>query len=152
MKKLKDIINELNYIKMYNGEILYSFSNLYSFLYDMKDEFIEVEDCILLPNYIYDNKRFEPYWLELKICLVDKLDFEKYILKRTEYLNFEDISKDIIDFHKNLYIEALKDKNMIPKEKLNKYIQYLFNIQEIREYAKKIFNEFDKENLYFLYY
>lgn len=63
----------------YAGEIFINLQELDNLLKtNLK---IEMEECIITPYYIQDNKRMELYQYEF--CCTDEIDFEEYILKLT---------------------------------------------------------------------
>lgn len=83
----------------YAGEIFINLQELDNLLKtNLK---IEMEECIITPYYIQDNKRMELYQYEF--CCTDEIDFEEYILKLTGKEKKEDISEDVICLRKNCF-------------------------------------------------
>ena len=88
----------------YAGEIFINLQELEDLL---KTDFkLEMEECLITPYYIQDNKRMELYQYEF--CCTDESDFEKYILKLTGKEKIEDISEDILWLRKNAFQHVTK--------------------------------------------
>ena len=91
----------------YAGEI---FINLQELAALLKTGFkLEMEECLITPYYIQDNKRMELYQYEF--CCTDEFDFEKYILKLTGKKKIGDISEEIRCLRKNAFLHVLNRKD-----------------------------------------
>lgn len=83
----------------YAGE---TFINLQELDNLLKTDFrIEMEECLITPYYIQDNKRMELYQYEF--CCTSEYDFEGYILKLTGKEKIEDISEEICCLRRNCF-------------------------------------------------
>lgn len=125
---------------VFSGE---KFVNLYDFYNVLKSNIgkqIEMEECLITPYYIQNNKRMELYQYEFCIC--NEYNFEDYILKLTGKSNFEDIPEEIISLRKICF--ARIDEN----NKLFDYLNFLFENQELRREVEQIFDNFSELNLY----
>lgn len=152
MKYLQAVIQSLNVKELPNGEILYKFSDFYDAIKKICEEDIETDDCIITPYYIFEERRLELYEYELNIRLVDKYDFEQYLMSKTGKIKADDISKDVICLHRNCYYEILKTEGKISAKKIGKYIEYLYNNNNLKNQVQKMFGRFDTQNLMFEFY
>ena len=71
----------------YAGEIFVNLQELNELL--KMDFKIEMEDCLITPYYIQDNRRMELYQYEF--CCTNELEFQQYILKLTGKEKIEDV-------------------------------------------------------------
>ena len=78
MKSMQNIIQSLNVAERFNSEVLYSFIEFQKVIQRMGDDYIETDDCIITPYYVFDGKRMELYEYKLYIHLVNTPNFEKY--------------------------------------------------------------------------
>ena len=152
MKDIQDILRSLNVKNVITGETLYSFIEFRRVMEELCDENIQIHDCIITPYYFSKGIRMELYEYELNIRLVEKLDFEKYLLTKTGKRKVKDISKDVVSLQKNCYIELLKTNCEISKKRIQKYIDYLYNNNDLKNQVKQTFGVFNKENLLFEVY
>ena len=109
-------------------------------------------DYLITPFYVKERMRYELYAYELYIDIVEKKDFNKYLLKYTSKKSIEEIPKDIIDRHKNCYIDLLKGEYLEIKRLLN-YIEYIFTSEEIKKGIEIVFSEScNNNNIFFAVY
>ncbi|MEG0523642.1 MAG: hypothetical protein RR516_07185 [Erysipelotrichaceae bacterium] len=148
-----NIKEELKKLKIYtiSNEELYKFSEFEKNLQLINFETFESDDCILTPYYIDNNKIYELYAYELNVRIVDESDFESYVKKITGKERIEDVADEIIELHKNCYIEITASKSL-PKRALQEYISYSKKSKQIKSEIQKMFSYFDKDNLYFEVY
>lgn len=144
---------ELKKLKIYtiSNEELYKFSEFEKNLQLIKFEIFESDDFILTPYYIDNNRIYELYAYELNVHIVDKSDFEGYVKRLTGKERIEDVADDIIELHKNCYLE-ITDNKILPKRALQEYVSYLQNSKQVESEIQKMFSYFDKDNLYFEVY
>lgn len=144
---------ELKKLKVYtiSNEELYKFSEFEKNLQLINFETFVSDNFILTPYYINNNKIYELYAYELNVHIVDKSNFESYVKRITGKKRIEDISDEIIELHKNCYLE-ITDSKSLPKRALQEYISYLQNSKQIESEVQKMFSYFDRDNLYFEVY
>lgn len=152
MKNLLNIVRELKGIRLPNDEILYSLEELRKTLDTMKENVLEVEDCVITPYYFYEGKRVELYEFEFNIRLVNTPDFNRYILSKTGKTQIKDIPEEVIFQQKNCYQEVVKTDNKLSKDRIQQYIQYLYDNKALKKEIQKIFGKFDKEKILFEFY
>ena len=147
------IKEELKKLRVYtiSNEKLYKVSEFEEILQSVSFDIFESDDIILTPYYIANNKVYELYAYELNVRFVDKTDFENYLKKITGKARIEEIADEIIELHKNCYLEIIDDKKL-PKKALQEYISYLQSSKQLRAEIQKVFSTFDKGNLYFEVY
>lgn len=148
-----NVKEELKKLKIYtiSNEELYKFSEFEKNLQLINFETFESDDFILTPYYIDNNRIYELYAYELNVHIVDKSDFEGYVKRITGKERIEDVADEIIELHKNCYLEIIDGKSL-PKRALQEYISYLQNSKPIESEIQKIFSDFNKDNLYFEVY
>lgn len=147
---LKEELKKLEIYTISNEE-LYKFSEFEKNLQLTNFEIFESDDFILTPFYIDNNRIYELYAYELNVHIVDKSDFEGYVKRITGKERIEDVADDIIELHKNCYLE-ITDNKSLPKRALQEYISYLQNSKQVESEIQKMFSHFDKDNLYFEVY
>lgn len=126
----------------YAGEIFINLQELDDLLKtDLK---LEMEECLITPYYIQDNKRMELYQYEF--CCTDESDFEKYILKLTGKEKIEDISEEILCLRKNCFSTCDEPDG------LTDFLKFLLDNKTLREEIKKVFGHYSVENLYAVVY
>lgn len=126
----------------YAGEIFINLQELYNLL---KTDFrIEMEECIITPYYIQDNKRMELYQYEF--CCTDEFDFEEYILKLTGKEKIEDISEEIC------YLRRICFSTCDEPDGLVEFLKFLFNNKTLQEEIKNVFGDYVVGNLYAVMY
>ncbi|MBQ8260751.1 MAG: hypothetical protein IJZ00_00505 [Lachnospiraceae bacterium] len=126
----------------YAGEIFINLQELDNLL---KTDFrIEMEECLITPYYIQDNKRMELYQYEF--CCTDEFDFEEYILKLTGKDKIEDISEEIFCLRKNCFSTCDEPNGLAD------FLKFLFDNKTLKEEIKKVFGYYIAENLYAVIY
>lgn len=126
----------------YAGEIFINLQELDNLL---KTDFrIEMEECLITPYYIQDNKRMELYQYEF--CCTDEFDFEEYILKLTGKDKIEDISEEICCLRKNCFSTCDEPNGLAD------FLKFLFDNKTLKEEIKKVFGYYIAENLYAVIY
>lgn len=125
---------------IFSGEVFINLSDFNNVLKSDIGKQIEMEECLITPYYIQDNKRMELYQYEFYLC--NECDFEDYILKLTGKRNFKDIPKEIISLRKICFAK-INEHNKIPD-----YLNFLFENQELRREVEQIFGDFNEVNLY----
>lgn len=126
----------------YTGEILINLQELYNLL--MTDFSIEMEECIITPYYIQDNKRMELYQYEF-YC-TDKLDFEDYILRLTGKEKIEDVSEEVFYLRRNCFSMCKEPSGLAD------FLKFLFQNKILKEEVKQAFGSYAVENLYAVVY
>ncbi len=126
----------------YAGEIFINLQELDNLL---KTDFrIEMEECLITPYYIQDNKRMELYQYEF--CCTGELGFEEYILKITGKKKIEDISEEIYCLRRNCF-STCDEPN-----KLADFLNFLFENKTLKKEIEQVFGEYIEENLYAVVY
>ena len=126
----------------YAGEIFINLKELDDLL---KTDFkLEMEECLITPYYIQDNKRMELYQYEF--CCTDEFDFEKYILKLTGKEKIEDISEGIRCLRKSCFLTCDKLGGLID------YLKFLLDNKTLKKEMEKVFGHYSVENLYAVVY
>ncbi len=126
----------------YAGEIFINLQELDNLL---KTDFrIEMEECLITPYYIQDNKRMELYQYEF--CCTSELDFEEYILKLTGKQKIEEISKEIYCLRKKCFSTCDEPNG------LAYYLKFLLDNKHLKKEIKKVFGDYIVENLYVVVY
>lgn len=126
----------------YAGEIFINLQELDNLL--KTDVRIEMEECLITPYYIQDNKRMELYQYEF--CCTGEFDFEEYILKLTGKDKIEDISEEICCLRKNCFSTCDEPNGLAD------FLKFLFDNKRLREEIKKVFGDYIAENLYAVIY
>lgn len=140
-------ITEINTIVKHiiiSGEIYIALSDLISYLNSDDGKQIELEECLITPFYLYENKRMELYQYEF--CMTNEYNFEDYITKLTGKKNYEEIPREIIELRK-ICFSRVSEQN-----KINKYLKYIVDNQDIKSEVEQVFDNFDKANLYVTVY
>lgn len=126
----------------YAGEIYINLQELDNLL---KTDFrIEMEECLITPYYIQDNKRMELYQYEF--CCTGEFDFEEYVLKLTGKDKIEDISEEICCLRKNCFSTCDEPNGLAD------FLKFLFDNKTLKEEIKKVFGYYIAENLYAVIY
>lgn len=138
-------ITEINTIiksVAYNGEI---FINLQELHHLLKTDFrIQMEECIITPYYIQDDKRMELYQYEF--CCTNEVDFEEFILKLTGKEKIRDISEEIRYLRRKCFSTCDEPNG------LSDFLTFLFDNKVLMEEIKKVFGDYIAENLYAVVY
>lgn len=127
-----------------SGEIFIALFDLIKFLNSDDGKQIELEECLITPFYICDSKRMELYQYEF--CITDEYNFEDYITKLTGKKSLEEIPKEIIELRK-ICFASVSEKN-----KINEYLKYIVENQDLKSEVEQVFDNFDKANLYVTVY
>ena len=156
LKNLDEIIHALTPVNTIpnetrHGETLYRFESLMQEIDSLQDEFIEVTECFITPNYYCPPKRYELYEYELSIVFEDQ-SFEDYLLQKTGRMNIRDVPQDIVTLHRECHIQLSCSVPKISKERMNRYFHFLYNSSHLIRQTLKVFNEFDPHFLAFTYY
>lgn len=125
----------------YTGEIFINLQELDNLL--KKDFGIEMEECLITPYYIQDNKRMELYQYEF--CCTDEIDFENYILKLTGKEKLEDISEEIFCLRKNCFSTCSELNG------LTHFLKFLFEDENLQKEIEQVFGDYIAANLYAFY-
>ena len=126
----------------YAGEIFINLQELDNLL---KTNFrIEMEECLITPYYIQDNKRMEIYQYEF--CCTGELDFEEYILKLTGKEKIEDVSEEILCLRKNCFSTCDEPNG------LTGFLKFVFENKTLKKEIKQVFGDYNAENLYAVVY
>lgn len=138
-------ITEINTVMKsteYDGEIFINLQELDNLL---KTDFkVEMEECLITPYYIQDNKRMELY--EYEYCCTDEIDFEEYILKLTGKEKNKDISEDIICLRKKCFSTCNDPNGLID------FLKFLFENKNLKKEIEQVFGDYYAENLYAVVY
>lgn len=126
----------------YAGEIYINLQELDNLL--KTDVRIEMEECLITPYYIQDNKRMELYQYEF--CCTDEIDFEEYILKLTGKEKKEEISEEIFCLRKNCFSTCDEPNGLAD------FLKFLFENKNLKTEIEKVFDDYIAENLYAVVY
>ena len=126
----------------YAGEIFINLQELDELL--KGETLIEMEEVLITPYYIQDDKRLELYQYEF--CCTDKVCFEEYILNLTEKEKTEDIPEEIWELRKKCFSMCGSVDTLVG------FIEFLFNDQSLKKEIEKIFGSCSIENLYAIVY
>lgn len=122
----------------YAGEIFVNLQELNELL---KMNFkIEMEDCLITPYYIQDNRRMELYQYEF--CCTNELEFQQYILKLTGKEKIEDVSKEIYILRRNCFSTCDEPNGLAD------FLKFLFENKDLKKEIKQVFGDYIPENLY----
>lgn len=122
----------------YAGEIFINLQELDDLL---KTDFkLEMEECLITPYYIQDNKRMELYQYEF--CCTDEFDFEKYILKLTGKEKIEDISEEILSLRKKCFSTCDEPSGLAD------FLKFLLENKILKKEIEQVFGNYIVENLY----
>ncbi len=126
----------------YNGEVYINLQELDDLL---KTDFkIEMEECLITPYYIQDNRRMELYQYEF--CCTDEINLKEYILKLTDKEKIEDVSEEIFYLRKNCF-STCNEPN-----RLADFLKFLLRNKTLKEEIKQTFGNYVVENLYAVVY
>ena len=122
-----------------------NFINLQELHNLLKTDFrIEMEECLITPYYIQDDKRMELYQYEF--CCTNEVNFEEFILKLTGKEKIGDISEDICYLRRKCFSTCDEPNGLAD------FLTFLFNNQVLMEEIKKAFGAYIAENLYAVVY
>ena len=135
-------INKIIKSVEYAGEI---FINLYELYNLLKADFrIEMEECLITPYYIQEDRRMELYQYEF--CCTNEVNFEEFILKLTGKEKMEDISEEICYLRRKCF-STYEESNGLAD-----YLKFLLDSKTLQEEIKKVFGDYIAENLYAVVY
>ena len=146
-----DLFTAMDTLKVSNG-MYFNMAVFYETLSILGKSEIRVEDLVIVPFYIYNQKVLELYDYTLNIRQVDKPNADNFILKKTGKLSVKDIKPEIEHKLRRCYIEVIKPNQFIKASKLLEFFQYVRNSPEVKENVIHGFNEFMDQNLYFEFY
>lgn len=126
----------------YAGEIFINLQELDEFL--KVETSIEMEEVLITPYYIQDDKRLELYKYEF--CCIKDCDFKDYVLKLTGKKLIEDISEEILAI-RNICFATVDEPN-----KLKDFLEFLFQNKNLQKEVKQVFGEYVAKNLYAIVY
>lgn len=126
----------------YAGEIFINLQELYKLL--KTDCKIEMEECLVTPYYIQDDKRMELYQYEF--CCTGEMSFEEYLLRLTGKKNIEDIPGEIFRLRRNCF--SICEES----DRLAVFLDFLFGNKTLEEEIERVFGDYNVENLYAVTY
>ena len=103
-----------------------------------------MEECIITPYYIQDDKRMELYQYEF--CCTNEVNFEEFILKLTGKEKIGDISEEIWHLRRKCF-STFDEPNG-----LTDFLTFLFDNKVLIEEIIKVFGDYVAENLYAVVY
>lgn len=103
-----------------------------------------MEECLITPYYIQDNKRMELYQYEF--CCTDDIDSEEYILKLTGKEKKEDISEEILCLRKNCFSTCDEPNGLVD------FLKFLFENKTLKKEIEQVFDDYNAEDLYAVVY
>ena len=151
MQRLQSIIESIETIKISN-EKLYNMVELREQIAKLTDSEIMVDDCILIPYYVNHGKMYELYEYELSIDIVEKKDFNKYLLKLTGKKAIDEIPVSVIERQKKCHMEIFKEEQNLGKPIMENYLKFIMNSSELQSQVIQVFGKFAKEKLHFEIY
>lgn len=126
----------------YAGENFINLQDLYNLL--NTEEKIEMEECLITPYYLQDNRRMELYQYEF--CCTSEYSFEEYVLELTGKQKIEEIPKEILYLRKNCF--ATLDE----PHRLFEFLRFIFENKDLQEEVKKTFGNYIADELYAIIY
>ncbi len=126
----------------YAGEDFINLQDLYNLL--NAEVQIEMEDCLITPYYLKDNRRMELYQYEF--CCTSECNFEEYILEVTGKKKIEEIPKEIFCLRKNCFA-TIDESN-----RLLEFLKFILENKDLQEEVKKTFGNYMVEDLYAIIY
>lgn len=139
--KITDINKKLRTIE-YAGEIFVNLEELRELL--RTEPLVEMEEILITPYYIQDNRRLELYQFEF--CCTGDCDFEDYILAQTGKNRIEEVPQEIIYLRKKCFATYEEDN------KLKDYIDFIFLSKDLQDEVVDSFGNYIAENLYAIIY
>lgn len=104
----------------------------------------DMEECIITPYYVQDDKRMELYQYEF-YC-TNEVDFEEFILKLTGKEKIGDISEEIWYLRRKCFSTFEEPNGLVD------FLTFLFDNEVLIEEIKKVFGNYIAENLYAVVY
>lgn len=139
--KITDIDTVIKSVE-YAGEIFINLQELYHLL---KTDFgMEMEECLITPYYIQDNKRVELYQYEF--CCTDEIGFKEYVLKLTGKEKIEDVPEEIFNLRRKCFSTCNELTGLAD------YLKFLFENEALKEEIEQLFGEYIAGNLYAVVY
>jgi len=126
----------------YAGENFINLQDLYNLL--TTEVKIEMEECLITPYYLQDNKRMELYQYEF--CCTSEYNFEEYVLEVTGKHKIEDIPKEILYLRKKCFA-TIDEPN-----RLFEFLKFILENKDLQEEVKKTFGNYIVEDLYAIIY
>ena len=139
--RITDINKKLRTIE-YAGEVFVNLQELRELL--RTEPLVEMEDVLITPYYIQDNRRLELYQYEF--CCTDDYDFEDYILTQTGKNSIKEVAQEIIYLRKNCFATYEEES------KLKDYIDFIFENKTLQDEVVNSFGNYMAENLYAIVY
>lgn len=130
-------------------ETFYNFNTVFEKLRTLDDRYFAAQSFSITPFYFENGHIYEYYEYELVTEIVPILNFEKYVLRKTQYSRIGDIPKDIFLRTRACYIGIAVEKPVIRVDRLIRYIDFLFHAKPIVEQAISAFGSFSQRNLIF---
>ena len=138
-------VTELNTVL---GTIEYAgekFINLLELEELLEDEIVlEMDEVIITPYYIQNDKRLELYQYEF--CCMKNCNFKEYVLNLTGKKRIEDIPKEILTIRNSCF--ATVDE----PDKLKDFLKFLFQNKYLQKEVEQVFGEYVVKNLYAIVY
>ena len=148
---LFDLFAKMDVLELSNAKY-YKLLDFCDVLSHLCEADVEIDECIITPFYICDQRVLELYDYELRILKVSKPNVENYILNITGKLNLEEVNPTIIEKLKKCYLEVQSPNKTLPVCELKRYTQFVRNSEEIKERILRYQNEFDEGKLFFEVY
>ncbi len=139
--KVSDINKKLRTIE-YAGELFVNLQELRELL--RNEPLVEMEETLITPYYIQDNKRLELYQYEF--CCTEDCTFEDYILTQTGKNQIKEVPQEIIYLRKKCFA-TYEEEN-----KLKDYIDFIFENRTLQNEVVNSFGNYTPENLYAIVY
>ncbi|MCL2047778.1 MAG: hypothetical protein FWG87_03520 [Defluviitaleaceae bacterium] len=146
-KNLCDLFKEMNPLKISNGDY-YNVVAFCDILNQLEETDIYVNEHIITPFYIYNNKVLELYDYSLNIQQVDSPNFNNFILEETGKTKLNEINNSIIQKYEKCYLETIRPNKYLPIAKLQEYLHYLRTVTDIKDRIFDYLNEFYEDKLY----
>ena len=124
------------------GEIFINLQELHNLL--KTDVRIEMEECIITPYYLHDDKRMELYQYEF--CCTNEVDFEEFVLRLTGKEKIGDVSEEILYLRRKCFSACDEPNRLID------FLTFLFDNKVLIDEIKKVFGNYIPENLYAVVY
>lgn len=135
-------INTLLRTIEYTGESFVNLQELNELL--KNDPLVEMEEVLITPYYIQDNRRMELYQYEF--CCTNDCGFEDFILTQTGKKRIEDVPKEILCLRKKCFA------SLDEPHKLKDFISFIFENRDLQEEIRRVFGNYEAENLYVVVY
>ena len=138
LKKMNALVKTVEY----NKEIFINLRELYELISaGLK---IEMQECLITPYYLQDNRRMELYQYEF--CCTDKSTFEEHVLTVTGKIKIEEIPQDILSLKKKCFSTINQTNGLLD------FLKFLFENKELQKEIEQIFGSYTSKNLYAIIY